>query len=40
MTLSLSNSDFLDMVLGKANPQKLFMNGKLKIGGNVMASRA
>ena len=39
MTLSLSNADFLDMVLGKANPQKLFMNGKLKIGGNVMASQ-
>ena len=39
VTLSLSNSDFLDMVLGKANPQKLFMNGKLKIGGNVMASQ-
>ena len=39
VTLSLSNADFLDMVLGKANPQKLFMNGKLKIGGNVMASQ-
>ncbi len=39
VTLTLSNGDFLDMVLGKANPQKLFMNGKLKIGGNVMASQ-
>lgn len=39
VTLSLSNSDFLDMVLGKANPQKLFISGKLKIGGNVMASQ-
>ncbi len=39
VTLSLSNADFLDMVLGKANPQKLFISGKLKIGGNVMASQ-
>jgi 3-hydroxyacyl-CoA dehydrogenase/3a,7a,12a-trihydroxy-5b-cholest-24-enoyl-CoA hydratase len=39
VTLSLSNADFLDMVLGRANPQKLFMSGKLKITGNVMASQ-
>ncbi|MDP1825376.1 MAG: SDR family NAD(P)-dependent oxidoreductase [Archangium sp.] len=38
-TLSLSNSDWLDMVSGKADPMKLFQGGKLKITGNVMASQ-
>ena len=38
-TLSMLDSDFLEMVTGKANPQKLFMSGKLKISGNIMASQ-
>ncbi len=38
-TLALSNSDWLDMVSGKADPMKLFQGGKLKITGNVMASQ-
>ncbi|MCC6647632.1 MAG: SDR family NAD(P)-dependent oxidoreductase [Polyangiaceae bacterium] len=39
VTLELSTEDFVAMSSGKANPQKLFMGGKLKIGGNVMASQ-
>jgi 3-hydroxyacyl-CoA dehydrogenase/3a,7a,12a-trihydroxy-5b-cholest-24-enoyl-CoA hydratase len=39
VTLELSDEDFLAMVSGKADPQKLFMTGKLKISGNVMASQ-
>ncbi|HRG99247.1 MAG TPA: SDR family NAD(P)-dependent oxidoreductase [Polyangiaceae bacterium] len=38
-TLTLSDSDFLDMMGGKADPQKLYFGGKLKITGNVMASQ-
>lgn len=38
-TLELSDSDFLDMTQGKADPQKLYFAGKLKISGNVMASQ-
>lgn len=38
-TLELSNEDFLAMVGGKADPQKLYFGGKLKITGNVMASQ-
>ena len=36
MTLSLSDADFQKMVAGKAQPQQLFMSGKLKIGGAMM----
>ena len=36
MTLSLSDADFQKMVNGKAQPQQLFMAGKLKIKGNMM----
>ncbi len=39
VTLELSDSDFLDMSTGKADPQKLYFGGKLKIAGNVMASQ-
>ncbi|MBL8601639.1 MAG: SDR family NAD(P)-dependent oxidoreductase [Myxococcales bacterium] len=38
-TLELSDSDFLAMVGGRANPMKLFTSGKLKISGDVMASQ-
>jgi len=38
-TLDMENSDFLDMTSGKADAQKLYFGGKLKIGGNVMASQ-
>lgn len=36
VTLSLSESDFGALVAGKANAQRLFMSGKLKIKGDVM----
>ncbi|KYK60346.1 putative peroxisomal protein POX18 [Drechmeria coniospora] len=36
VTLSLSDDDFGNLVLGKANAQRLFMSGKLKIKGDVM----
>ena len=38
-TLELSEADFMAMVAGKADPQKLYFGGKLKISGNVMASQ-
>ena len=37
-TLELSDADFMAMCSGKADPQQLYMGGKLKIGGNLMAS--
>jgi putative sterol carrier protein len=36
VTLTLSEADFGNLVIGKANAQKLFMSGKLKIKGDVM----
>ncbi|KAI9803559.1 MAG: hypothetical protein M1825_001902 [Sarcosagium campestre] len=36
VTLSLSDDDFAKLVSGKANAQKLFMSGKLKIKGDAM----
>lgn len=36
VTLSLSDEDFQQLVSGKANAQRLFMGGKLKIKGNIM----
>jgi 3-hydroxyacyl-CoA dehydrogenase/3a,7a,12a-trihydroxy-5b-cholest-24-enoyl-CoA hydratase len=38
-TLEMSDSDFRDMVAGKADAQKLYFGGKLKISGDVMASQ-
>ncbi len=38
-TFEISDADFMDMVSGKSDPMKLFTTGKLKIGGNVMASQ-
>lgn len=37
--LDMANADFLDMVSGKADPQKLYFGGKMKIGGDIMASQ-
>ena len=39
VTLTLSDEDFLAMTSGAADPQKLYFAGKLKVGGNVMASQ-
>lgn len=36
VTLVLSDDDFASLVSGKANAQRLFMGGKLKIKGNIM----
>ncbi|KAJ4306230.1 hypothetical protein N0V88_001028 [Collariella sp. IMI 366227] len=36
VTLLLSEADFGNLVAGKANAQRLFMSGKLKIKGDVM----
>lgn len=36
VTLILSDVDFAKLTSGKANAQKLFMSGKLKIKGDVM----
>lgn len=36
VTLVLSEKDFGQLVSGKANAQKLFMGGKLKVKGDVM----
>jgi (3R)-3-hydroxyacyl-CoA dehydrogenase / 3a,7a,12a-trihydroxy-5b-cholest-24-enoyl-CoA hydratase / enoyl-CoA hydratase 2 len=38
-TLELTDADFLAMTSGKADAMKLYMGGKLKIGGDVMASQ-
>ncbi|MGH6908077.1 MAG: SCP2 sterol-binding domain-containing protein, partial [Aestuariivirga sp.] len=39
VTLDLADSDFLDMCTGKADPNKLYFGGKLKVTGNIMASQ-
>jgi putative sterol carrier protein len=36
VTLSLSDEEFGKLVSGKANAQRLFMSGKLKVKGDVM----
>ena len=36
VTLTLSDADFQKLIEGKANAQKLFMSGKLKIKGDAM----
>ena len=38
-TLELTDANFMDMCTGKADAQKLYFGGKLKISGNVMASQ-
>ncbi|NGY04273.1 peroxisomal multifunctional enzyme type 2 [Solimonas terrae] len=39
VTMSLSDDDYLAISTGKADPQKLYFGGQLKIGGNAMASQ-
>ncbi|KAF2857100.1 sterol-binding-like protein [Piedraia hortae CBS 480.64] len=36
VTLILSDEEFAKLISGKANAQKLFMSGKLKVKGDVM----
>jgi 3-hydroxyacyl-CoA dehydrogenase/3a,7a,12a-trihydroxy-5b-cholest-24-enoyl-CoA hydratase len=38
-TLELADADFMAMTSGKADPMKLYMGGKLKISGDLMASQ-
>ncbi|XP_027959280.1 peroxisomal multifunctional enzyme type 2 isoform X1 [Eumetopias jubatus] len=38
-TFTLSDEDFMDVVLGKLDPQKAFFSGRLKAGGNIMLSQ-
>jgi len=38
-TLEITEADFMDMTSGKADAQKLYFGGQLKIGGDVMASQ-
>lgn len=38
-TLSVTDSDLVDIALGKINPQVAFMKGKLKITGNIMLTQ-
>jgi NAD(P)-dependent dehydrogenase (short-subunit alcohol dehydrogenase family)/acyl dehydratase/putative sterol carrier protein len=39
VTLELSDEDFVAMSTGKADPNKLYFGGKMKVSGNVMASQ-
>ncbi|XP_068943945.1 peroxisomal multifunctional enzyme type 2 [Petaurus breviceps papuanus] len=36
---TLSDEDFMEVVLGKLNPQKAFFSGKLRVKGNIMLSQ-
>ena len=36
ITITIADSDFVDMIEGRLNGQQAFMSGKLKIGGDMM----
>lgn len=38
-TMTLSDSDMVDLAAGTLNPQVAYMKGKLKIGGNLMLAQ-
>lgn len=35
MTVKMAGSDYLSIVNGQANPMQLFMQGKVKVGGDM-----
>ncbi|XP_036884893.1 peroxisomal multifunctional enzyme type 2 [Sturnira hondurensis] len=39
LTITISDEDFIDVVLGKLDPQKAFFSGRLKARGNIMLSQ-
>ncbi|XP_054445885.1 peroxisomal multifunctional enzyme type 2 [Pteronotus mesoamericanus] len=39
VTITISDEDFIDVVLGKLDPQKAFFSGRLKARGNIMLSQ-